>query len=403
MNKTLRYLLGQFRLPRKVDLTLLFYCLALSLIGVVFIGSAKITSEETVFRDVLLSVIKQGIMLVAAIVVMMYVAHNFSDKKMLKRLPFYTAVVTGLLLLCLFMPMQGVNARGWIMIPIPFIGFSIQPSEFSKIIMILLVAYTMCNRPSRASFWDLIQIPFLIGLFYVLLIWRLQNDFGSASVVLAVTFLCMMIPSHPKLTKGHKYIFFIVLVLVLLLLYMTSPAGASLLDRLPLEEYQKARFRNVTNPFGDFYGTGYQVGNSLIAFARGGWRGVGLGKSVQKFGYLPKAHNDFIIAVIAEEGGALWLFIVFFLFIATMKRLIQYALKARCEEHKVILFGTCSYLFVHMLLNIGGATAFIPLTGVPLLMLSSGGTSLLTWYILLGISESIIASIRRGEETGVVS
>ena len=94
---------------------------------------------------------------------------------------------------------------------------------------------------------------------------------------------------------------------------------------------------------------------------------------------------------------------VLLLYAGVLKRILQYAFRAQRQEHKTILFGASAYLFLHILLNIGGATAFIPLTGVPLLMLSQGGTSLMTWFGTLGICEHIIASIRRGEEEGTVA
>ncbi|MBQ1506286.1 MAG: FtsW/RodA/SpoVE family cell cycle protein [Erysipelotrichales bacterium] len=401
MKKVLRKTLGLIRLPRMYDLPLLFYCVVLSLIGVVFIGSATITSDETVVHDVMSSVIKQLIFLGISLFMMMIVSNIYSDKLAKKLLIPIVLGVFGLLMLCLLMPSQ-YNAKGWIILPLPGPTVSIQPSEFAKAAMVLLIAYTMCNRPKTATFWDLVKVPAFACIVYVLVIWRLQNDFGSAAVIFMVTFLTMMIPYHRNLKKGHRILFGAMVFVLLLLLYLMSPAGEGLLSKIPMEEYQKWRFRNVSNPFGDFYETGYQVGNSLIAFSRGGLTGVGLGKSVQKFGYLPKAYNDFIFAVVAEEGGFLVAGIVLLLFAGVIKRLLQYTFRAQRQEHKVILFGTCAYLFVHILLNIGGASAFIPLTGVPLLMLSQGGTSLMTWYMMLGVSEHIIATIRRGEEEGVV-
>jgi cell division protein FtsW (lipid II flippase) len=89
---------------------------------------------------------------------------------------------------------------------------------------------------------------------------------------------------------------------------------------------------------------------------------------------------------------------IFILYGIIMQRLLSYAFKVRRQENRVILFGTASYLFVHFLLNVGGATALIPLTGVPLLMLSAGGTSLLSWYIMVGLCQGIIRKYNRGEE-----
>ena len=398
----MRKALSLIRMPRMYDLPLIFYCVVLSLIGVVFIGSATITSDDAVVREVLSSVIKQLIFLFISLVGMILASNIYSDALFKKLKGVIVVGVLGLLLLCLAMPSQ-YNAKGWIILPLPGPTVSIQPAEFAKITMVLLVAFSMCNRPKNTTFWNLVKTPVIVCLVYVFVIWRLQNDFGSASVIFMLTFLTMMIPYHKNLRKEHKILFGLMVFVIVMLLYLMSPAGEWLLSKIPIQEYQKWRFRNVSDPFGDFYETGYQVGNSLIAFARGGLTGVGLGKSVQKFGYLPKAYNDFIFAVIGEEGGAIMMITVLLLYAGVLKRILQYAFRAQRQEHKTILFGASAYLFLHILLNIGGATAFIPLTGVPLLMLSQGGTSLMTWFGTLGICEHIIASIRRGEEEGTVA
>ena len=124
--------------------------------------------------------------------------------------------------------------------------------------------------------------------------------------------------------------------------------------------------------------------------SRGNIYGVGLGNSIQKFGYLASASADYIFPVIVEELGLIGIACVFVPYFIIYFILIKYSLKVKTEKEKVLLMGTCAYLFVHMFLNIGGVTAFIPLTGVPLLLISRGGTSMICTLAIMGISQNVI-------------
>ncbi|MBR2792149.1 MAG: FtsW/RodA/SpoVE family cell cycle protein [Erysipelotrichaceae bacterium] len=154
--------------------------------------------------------------------------------------------------------------------------------------------------------------------------------------------------------------------------------------------YQFYRFISAGNPLWDRFGYSQELLNSLLGIARGNIRGVGLGNSIQKFGYLASADADYIFPVIVEELGLLGIACVFIPYTIIYVTLIKYAIKVKTEKEKVVLIGTLSYLFVHMFLNIGGVSALIPLTGVPLILISRGGTSLITVLTTLGICQNII-------------
>ena len=384
-----------FKMPAGYDSLLLLACLTLSFIGIIFIGSASITSSETVMQEVVSSVVKQVIFLAISLVAMWFFSHFYLGKNARYQITIASLVVGGLLLACLLFSARNA-ARAWIVIPI--VNMTIQPSEFAKIIMILEIATFLCYQPYRKTCWQLLAQPLITLVVYVFIIIFLQNDTGSAIALFLITCLCLMIPTHNSLKKIHRVLLIGMFLMVIVCLFLFSPMGSSLLNNLPLKEYQLQRIEVVSAPFDYLYGSGYQVCNSLIAFTRGGLFGRGLGQGIQKFGYLPYASSDFIIAVIAEEGGFIMILAIFILYGIIMQRLLSYAFKVRRQENRVILFGTASYLFVHFLLNVGGATALIPLTGVPLLMLSAGGTSLLSWYIMVGLCQGIIRKYNRGEE-----
>ncbi|NLY63277.1 MAG: FtsW/RodA/SpoVE family cell cycle protein, partial [Erysipelothrix sp.] len=140
---------------------------------------------------------------------------------------------------------------------------------------------------------------------------------------------------------------------------------------------------------------GYQLSGSLIAFSRGGLFGTGLGQSVQKYGYLPEVRTDFILPLIAEELGFFGITILLLAYGLLMYRILHYAMRVKSEKDKMILMGTVFYLFIHVLLNVGGVSGSIPLTGVPLLLISSGGSSTMSIMLMIGISQSIIARHKR--------
>ncbi|MDD6468168.1 MAG: FtsW/RodA/SpoVE family cell cycle protein [Erysipelotrichaceae bacterium] len=383
-------------MPYKYDFPLFFCCIVLSLIGVVFIGSAKITSSSSVIRDVSFSVIKQVLFLSIALFTMWFFSHVYRFETFRRFIPTGIVFIGGLLLLCLFSPARN-GTKAWI--PIPFIGSTIQPSEFAKTMMMLVVARYCCYpKKSADTFWKIIMPPLLVLLAYFIIICFLQKDLGSAAILVVISLSCFMLTTHPLFKKWQKRLYVCIFIGIFGVIFLLSPLGIECIKHAPIDEYKINRFIVSVEPFSDRHGMGFQVSNSLIAFARGGLIGQGLGSSVQKFGYLPYADSDFIIAVIAEEGGLLMLTVVFALYGIILWRLLRYALRVKKEENKVMLFGTAMYLFVHIIFNVGGATAFIPLTGVPLLMLSSGGTSIVSWYLAVGICQAIIARYRRGEE-----
>lgn len=312
----------------------------------------------------------------------------------------FLAVVCGmevLLLSCLlFTPAGGAHA--WIRIPIPKMEISIQPSEFAKIISILIVAAYLGDVTKQyKKVKDLILPPCIFIGIYLFTVAIIQHDFGSMAVILLIVCVCLLIPSNPQLKKLQRFLVIAFWVGVALMVFVLSPTGVSFIEHLPLSKYQINRFLSAVNPFQDIYGPSYQIVKGLISFADGGWFGVGFGNSVRKYTNFPAANTDFILAILVEELGIVGFLLLFFLYGVIIVRLFMYAMKIKNEKAKIILIGTALYFVVHIFFNVGGVTGLIPLTGVPLLMISSGGSSTLSIMFAIGISQAVISQYNRKE------
>jgi cell division protein FtsW len=190
------------------------------------------------------------------------------------------------------------------------------------------------------------------------------------------------------------------MVMISGVLLIISPLIALVLFNpgLILSPVQINRFLAFENPFKYAKDIGFQLVNSLIAFANGGMTGVGLGKSIQKLGYLPEPHTDFILAIIGEETGLIGVIIVITCIFLIVWRGILIAHKSKDPFDTLVAIGISACIGIQTFVNIGGVTSFIPLTGVPLPFVSFGGTSLIMMLSSMGILMQI--SIRNKlEET----
>lgn len=162
-----------------------------------------------------------------------------------------------------------------------------------------------------------------------------------------------------------------------------------------LKGYQLGRIATWLNPLHDVQHSGWQLTNALIAFSTGGLFGKGFGASTQKYGYIPESHNDFIAAIIFEELGLVGFLVFLIPYCIIIFKMFNYGLKIKDTKSKLILFGVGTYFFTHLLVNVGGVSGLIPMTGVPLLLISSGGSSSWAAMISIGIAQSLIAKYNR--------
>ena len=389
MKKILKF----FRVKEQSDIWISIATIFLALFGLVMAISASMTTASNSSKILIVTTIKQFVYFAAGYGGMVFASKHFSFKK-IKNLIFPISIIMlGLLLSTLFF--KEVNgAQAWIRLKPGGIAFTIQPSEFAKLTSILLAAVFVgdVSLNTQRSGTEILKKPLYIIFIQAFIILILQSDLGSAIVFLLIMAMVLLIPAHPKI-KIHQNIVIILFILGLVgTTFLLTDKGLALIESVGIfKGYKLARFMDYANPFLNRTAGGFQLAGSLVAFSRGSIFGSGLGHSIQKYGYLPEASTDFILSLIAEETGFVGVMLVMILYFILIYRLIYFAMKVRSEKDKMVLFGTAAFLFVHILFNVGGITATIPLTGVPLLLLSSGGSSTMAIMLAIGISQNIIS------------
>ncbi|WP_323610842.1 FtsW/RodA/SpoVE family cell cycle protein [Erysipelothrix enhydrae] len=366
--------------------------LILNIFGVLMVISGSMTSGSTPKSLVLVGV-KELVFVIVSYIMMVMVARRFSLNYFRKNYAKILLLMVGMLGLTLVFP--AINgAKAWINLKI----MTIQPSEFAKIFGILTIATFLADRNKRtsASTFDMVKKPFFIIIAIFVFVVKAQHDLGSAVVIIGVAYICVLIPSHDKLTRLQKGMFILAGVGIIGLIFLDSSFGISLIEKLNIPPYMIGRFKTSSNPFLDRYGSGYQIFNGMVAMFKGGLFGMGYGNSLIKYGYLPEAHTDFILAVTIEELGMIGFSVILIGYGTMLFQLVKYSFKVKKESDKVILMGTVAYIMIHFIFNIGGITALIPLTGVPLLFISKGGSSRMAIMIAIGLTQNVISRYEMG-------
>ena len=389
----------KLRMPAKYDFLLHLFVLILVLFGSLMVFSASQASATENVLSVVIACVKQVACVIFSYIMMVSFANYFT----MQRAKQYGNVIgfcfIALLAMTFLFDDMGTGSQAWIRIPLVITDISIQPSEFVKVFMIVIMAVNVERFfQKKVTWWMIVKYPVIFYAVFALLIAK-QPDFGTLAILTAICGLCFLIPSHPTLRKYQKWLAWLIVIAVVFVLLLTSKFGSSLLKHIPMLDYMVGRFEASMNPFQDIYGTGYQLVNGLYAIANGGLGGLGFTHSTQKFGYLTQASSDYIFAITSEELGIIGLFIIVLGYGIVIYRLVYYALRTRSEGYKIILMGTAFYILLHFILNIGGVTGLIPLTGVPLLFISSGGSSLMSVMSAIGIAQAVISRIRRQSQT----
>ncbi|MDR2051327.1 MAG: putative lipid II flippase FtsW [Deltaproteobacteria bacterium] len=280
----------------------------------------------------------------------------------------YLFLVGSLILLVLCLTSHGVSvhrARRWLNL-----GFTrIQPMEFAKIALVLYLAYFMSSKQHIIkTFSRGIIPPFLFTGTFCLLLLR-QPDFGGAAVLAMLLFFMCLI--------GGTRLLYLILSAVL--------AGVIGVFLILKEPYRLQRLVSFMDPFADARGDGYQLVQSLYAIGSGGIDGVGLGAGRQKLFYLPEAHTDFILSVLAEELGLMGITLVFILAVFIFWRGLRIALEQENLRGRLTAFGLTLVLCLPMLMNLAVVSGSIPSKGVAMPLVSYGGSSLVSSLICIGL------------------
>lgn len=276
------------------------------------------------------------------------------------------AFMTGLLLLTAALGIAGGGAVRWISI----FGFSFQPSEFAKIGIVVTFAI-LCQRYYEERSITLKQLLAYtaLGVGLPLLLIIKQPDKGT-TLIMVLTLFVMLSTTGLKLKPMIP--FFVIIMIAALVLALH-------------DDYSRARVLTMLDPWRDRFGDGYQVTQGFIAFGNGGLFGRGIGQSMQKYSFLPEAHNDFIFAVVGEECGLVGTSLVVLAFIAIIWLSYKIARNAPDLSGKLIASGAASVLGIQFLVNVGGILGLSPMTGKPLPFLSYGGSSILSCLMLVGL------------------
>lgn len=381
------------------DLPIHLAMVALIIYGTLMIGSASMGLAVKDTTYLVKTVVKQIIFVIFGYFGMCKFSNWFRLDK-LKKSSFSWCIIfmETLLVSCIFFKASG-GAHAWIRIPFPGLEISIQPSEFAKIVSILIIAaYLGDVKKTYPNAKKLLLRPLLFIGIYLLTIVFLQHDFGSMAVNFLIVCVCLLLPNHPQLKKFQGGLILCFCVTVAVVVFILSPQGVKFIEHLPmLSTYQINRFLSAVNPFEDIYGSSYQIVKGLVSFVDGGLFGVGFGNSVRKYTDFPAANTDFILSILVEECGFIGFLALIGLYSVIIFRLLNYANKIKNEKAKIILVGTAMYFVIHCFFNIGGVTGMIPLTGVPLLLISSGGSSTLSIMFCVGIAQAVISQYNRKE------
>jgi len=345
--------------PRRLDLIVLSCAISLAALGVLFIASTAGAGrfQGLASRQAIWIAVGLGGMFAAVLM----------DYRTLLKASFALYVASLLPLVYLLVFGQRIaNVRSWIR----FGGFQFQPAELAKIATALLVAYLFENEDeARLRLSAFVKLGAIVGVPFVLVF--AQPDLG-----LALTFL-------PLLVVGFFYGRLPAKGWIAILLAVAVLAGAGWLF---LKGYQKERIETFLNPDRDVLKGGYQVRQSKIAVGSGGFYGKGLHAGTQsQLRFLPVQHTDFILAVIAEEWGFLGVICVLGLFAALLLRCLTLARVARDRGGVFLILALCGMMFFSVTVNASMMIGLLPTTGIPLPLVSYGGSSIATTLTAIGL------------------
>jgi rod shape determining protein RodA len=351
---------------RDFDWALLCMVLLLCTLSVFEIYSATMHTKYSGFYS-------KQILWIAGGLVAMFLFAKIDYHMLLDWIPWAYGVCIVALVAVLAVGQRVLGARRWIRIgPMHF-----QPSEWVKLVLVLVVARYFANLGGRSLTWkDIFKAFALVGL--PLLLVLKQPDLGT-SLTYTPILVAGLFLGGINLRQG----------LILITAATLLIGGVWTSGRL-LKPYQKARLTSFLNPDNDPRGTGYQIRQSLIAVGSGGVWGKGAAQGSQTQGdFLPIPHADFIFAAFGEEHGFVGAIFVLLLYFSILMRLIQNAQTAADLSGALIIMGVVAVLTFQIAVNVGMVIGFMPVTGIPLPLMSYGGSSVLFTFLALGAAMNV--------------
>ena len=361
------------KILKKIDVPLFIVMILLIAIGIVMIFSASNVAAIVRYNQSPLGYfIKQSIWALIALIGFFIII--FIDSKKYQKISIIALLlIIGALIYLIFKGTFINKTRGWLLLFNGKIGF--QPSELFKIFYIVLASFYYDTFKDKLDEPKYLAFPILLGFGGAGLVF-LQPDFGTAMVITVVTIFLFFINPVGKQIKSFVKIFMFLIIVIGLL------ALPSVYNRISKEKQNRLNTKGVCTQE-RFYTDGNQLCNSLIAFNNGGFFGKGLANSSQKYLYLPESHTDFIFPVIVEELGIVGGIVIILLFMFMFYRIILIAKSSYHNYQASYSYAIMFLMALHLFINIGGVSTFIPLTGIPIPFLSYGGTSLVFNVIAL--------------------
>jgi cell division protein FtsW len=361
-------------LRRGFDHTILMLAVVLTCFGVVMVYSSSSIMSAKRYADGFYFLKRQGLYALVGFSLMAILMQI--DYHRWRRLAVPLLLLCGVSLLLVFVPGLGVKAGGasrWIRLP----GFSLQPSELTKLGLVLYMAHSLAKKKDKIQTFKFGFVPYMVLLAILLGVVLAQPDLGSAVTMAAVAF-CMLLVAG---TRWRHIVSVVVLALPFLYFLVMNV------------DYRRRRILAFLNPWDDPTGTGFQIIQSWIAFGTGGWLGNGLGEGKQKLFFLPEAHTDFIFSVVGEELGFVGVLVVTAMFLLLVLRGIRTALCAPDDFGRYLAFGLTILIGLEAFTNIAVVLGMLPTKGLALPFLSYGGTSLLTTLMAMGVLLNISSQI----------
>ena len=356
-----------------IDLPFCLLVLLLTAIGLVMLLSASFPSAyyETKNNDPTYYFVRQAAFAGLGIAAMFIISRiNYQRFRPLARPAMFVAII---LLVLVLVPGVGItrnNATRWL-----GVGelFTFQPSEIAKVAVVLFFSDNISKKKDKMRTFRYGILPYFIWLVLVAGLVGLEPHLSGALLILGAGAILMLV-------GGIQWRW---------VLGAIGAAAAALYAVVVVIGYNSSRFEMWFDPWQDAQNKGYQLSQSLITIGSGGLWGVGLGKSRQKFLYLPEEHNDFIFAIVCEELGLIGATVIMLLFAALILRGYWIALHARDRFGSLLVVGMVSLIAMQTFLNIGVVTGLLPTTGISLPFFSYGGTALSMQLAEMGIVLSV--------------
>ena len=355
---------GWLRKPFKLaeyDLVLLMMVVALTCFGVVMIYSASSVMAAKNFHDGAFFLKRQAVFALFGFGIAL--AAMRIDYHVWRKLAVPLLLLSLILLVLVLVPGIGGKVKGasrWIKLP----GFNLQPSEFTKIALIMYMAYSIDKKQDRIRSLTAGFLPYMVVLMVLLGLLLQQPDLGAA---------------------GTRLVFILGSAMVALpfLVFLVTQSA-----------YRLKRIKAYLNPEQDPTGIGWQITQSKYAFGAGGIFGQGLGEGKQKLFYLPEAHTDFILSVVGEELGFIGVLIIIGMFFILVQRAMRIAMAAQDSFGRFLALGIAVLFAVEATVNMGVVTGILPTKGLALPFLSYGGSSLVVSLFAVGVLLNISAGLK---------